>query len=366
MTPRIEATELVADTKESYARRLFSSLREVFSAESAPYRLVFWREDRPSFCLLRVVTNLTRANKSDDRVIARLPNDPLAVRIAIGNFAAGCKMTTVRWELYTNFACEALLESGRFDQRDLIGDADETRVRQLALAGHPMVGDWDFDGIKDLHTCVNCHALVNLTSFIYGSSTRCEKCGHVPSREQGWTIIAKLMKNASSRDLLPIQMAENDTGFPVQQFMDPIANSVMYWLVGACYLPSFLHPESMPGGFDWHDTYIKMFQRSVFRLVTVETIRDEFREYVATLDPDDPEKWALMISWINFVAESFVTPFTKSVDENDGINDARFLDSSRRAVTMMFPEFTNSVILGQARLQKLQKRTQEKEVSGVA
>ena len=111
-----------------HSRQLFSSLRRIFSSKRQLDRAVFWIEERHGQLIVRHVRNLARRKKSEDLVVAQTIPDVDAALVSIGNFASGCYLTQVRWELYADFDLRQSLRMGRFDQRDMLGSIDESKA----------------------------------------------------------------------------------------------------------------------------------------------------------------------------------------------------------------------------------------------
>src|SRR3989344_3953395 len=140
-----QAPQIERGGGDEYARELFRSLRVVFDANRLSQRVIFWVEEKSGFWILRYVPDPKRERKREDWLVSQISPDLTAAKILIGNYAAGCALTAVRWELYGDFELHDRLAFGRFDGRDLLGDASEVTLHRCEANGVTPRGSWDFD-----------------------------------------------------------------------------------------------------------------------------------------------------------------------------------------------------------------------------
>jgi hypothetical protein len=331
LVPRYTALQAV-DRSDEFARELFGAFRDVFRADRLREAAVFWVEQKVGGLIIRHVRDLNRVRKSDDQLVGRTINDLAAVRIMIGNFVAGCKLTTTRWEIYGDFELTQRLEMGRFDIRDLFGDIDAEKVEMLTQQGICPSGDWDFDGIVLMHRCPLCGKLFDKKSVLYVSRKKCESCGQVPTRDDTLRIVKHLMLGfRAKQERLAVHQVGTQEEFHVQYFTDPLPNSVTYWAV-----------ENGPGTAGGEDLFDQQFREwfrqcynhSLFKALTCDALRQHLLENL-TADEDD-DKWAIPISCIRRIGEK--------LGMMGSTLDLTLEELDHKVVTVGLPEFINFLI----------------------
>lgn len=266
--------------KDAYARELFRAFRSTFAVEHLTNRVVFWVEHTAKGqVIMRQVKNLRRVRKGEDIVVGMTDNDISAARILIGNYAAGCKLTTARWELYGDFACSELLARGRFDYNDLAGSIPLEDRKDLIQRGIYPRGDWDFDGILLTHRCPLCGGVFDRTSLLYVSSRPCESCGRIVDIKESYLVITKLLLTHQLRKqkITAHWVKEQNGGVKVSDFVDPLANSIAFWpLDRLAHLTDFKNIFQYFGKH-FFDDFQELYQCSVLRLILCK----EFERYLA-------------------------------------------------------------------------------------
>lgn len=327
------------------ARQLFQSFWELFSAERLRERAIFWVDSQKGQLVLRHVRDIRRQRRIQDHLVTRVPHDQDLVRIAIGNFAEGCNTTPIRWELYSDFELTQQIDYGRFDHRDLLpefADPKELMTRSV----HP-VGDWDFDNILLTHKCVYCRGIFNPESVIYTQRERCSRCDKSPDHLEAKLMIQKMLgKYARRFQVISTHRVNEETNeFPLQGFIDPTANAVLYWWVlnvGA---------RSLASG-DLGDNYKPflelLHQGSLFNAMTVQWLRDRLEEHLYKIDgTNDRYRWSVFLSQ--------VSKWSRVLDGNE-TSDAIF-GTDRTFVEQILPDFINRVILSHVADQQMKSVT---------
>lgn len=270
---------------DEYARRLFGSFREVFCAERLPERAIFWVEEKFGKLVVRHVQDQKkRQRKGDDQLITRTINDLAAARVMIGNFAAGCKLSTVRWELYGDFELSTLPDQGRFDFRDLAGDVDQAHAQGLVAQGIRPIGDWDFDSIILMHQCPLCRGCFDSSAILYTSKIPCETCDKVISLGSSASIIKELIRGYQCRlgRITTDDTVLENGEFPVQHFIDPIPNTVMYWILDHFRAATRETWEQLLG--ENRERLMKdMYSHSLFNLMQAKYMQNVFADYLRRL-----------------------------------------------------------------------------------
>lgn len=330
--------------QDEFARKLFRSFRDVFAAERLPERAVFWLDYKDGHVIVRHVRNLKRHRKSADLMVGKAPNDLDAVRILIGNFAAGCKLTTVKWELYGDFGLSNLLDMGRFDYADLTHSIDAEKASALTAQRIFPAGNWDFDGIMSMHQCLRCKKVFDKHSILYQPNKPCDSCGHIPLWNDAQLVIKDIMLGYLSRleriTTHPADLPEGE--FAIQYFVDPIPNSVMYWLLSIRRGMTQPDPRQIFGTFenaDFQKWLTTMYHRSLFHFMVADTTRRFFTEYMTEAHGKQDK---LLKSWQR-IGESLRTPLNVArVAQPDG-----FLASDLDLALALenFPALINVIIL---------------------
>ncbi len=270
---------------DAYGRELFANYRKVFGADRLRERAVFWMETCGEHAIVRHVRDLKRASKARDAIVGKTLNDRIAARILIGNFVAGCKMTTVRWELYGDFELTALLAKGRFDPRDLLGETTREELAAFALRGVVPIGDWDFDAFIPMHQCPSCRGIASAKFVLYVPRLRCETCGREATWDEQQHVIEKIMVGYRERlRRIATHPAEGRAGeFEIQHFADPIPNSVMCWVLERSSKNLLVAIRELFSE-SWQPTLEQMYRRCFFALLTVGITEKAFWRYLARVD----------------------------------------------------------------------------------
>lgn len=323
------------DDLREYTRELFSCFWEVFSADRQRERAVFWIDDRRGQLVVRHVRNLKRQHILQDHLIARVSQNLDCVRVAIGNFAEGCYMTPIRWELYSDFALSQQIACGRFDHHDLLPEF--TNTEQLLTLPVPPVGDWDFDNISLTHRCSTCRGIYNPNSIIYIPHETCRQCQKTPDSVESHRILRRMLLKYKSRQAKLSVLSSHQSGgeFAVQSFLDPAANSVMYWWVisgGIDITIKYL-------GADFMETLRSLYRDSLFGAMASSHLRQEFLKHLRDIDSHD---WELFLAQISKWGQVF--------DGRSSAGEGReqLPTTSIDFVRQILPGFINQVILGHA------------------
>ncbi len=162
-------TELILDGKRPLARgpesegdNVFHKFRDLYRADWCATRKVYWFDTGSRQTRLRQMLVEGRTRKADDKLIGIYPGEPNVdvLRLAIAAANDGHILTGVRWELCSDFACESIVASGRFDHFDLCPSSDPSELRGIAALGGINVDfsekRWDFDALILAHTCPTC------------------------------------------------------------------------------------------------------------------------------------------------------------------------------------------------------------------
>lgn len=152
--------------------------RSLHSAERSPFRCLFWMEARGETATIHFLTDLCGKRK---KLVGKTVNDRNAAKLLIANWRAGCYLTSIRWELYEDPACENLIDMGRFDQWDLLLGIDKSKLESLVGQGIAPKGDWDFDKLFFSQKCGVCNREVLVNYIVFNiDSVVCAECGNRP------------------------------------------------------------------------------------------------------------------------------------------------------------------------------------------
>jgi hypothetical protein len=305
-------------------------------------------ERRNSSVIVRHVRDLKRTAKAGDTIIGKIVDQPTAVRILIGNFIAGAKMTTVRWELYGNFELTVPVATGRFDPRDLLGEATREELAALAAQGIVPAGDWDFDAFIPLHQCPSCRGVANAKFVLYVSSLPCERCSREATMDESKDVVKKLMVGYQERlrriAILPTEGRTEEFG--IQSFVDPIPNSVMCWLLARS---SDILNAREQFGVEYHYMVQEMYQRSLFTFLTSEKIEESFHRYLVRLERGS---WKILVRVLRRVGEAFRDPYG---DQRTGM-----LKTEIQLGCALVPQLVNHIILHHADVEARRRQRQRK------
>lgn len=346
------------DRLREYCRKLFRAFRQVFSAESVTERLVFWREEKNGRAIVRLAPNMARKSKSDDKLIGITVDDLSAMKILIGNFAAGCKLSTTRWELYADFELTAMLDMGRFDGFDLFEDLDRNKALSLARQGVVPTGDWDFDAIMTIHQCPNCHQIFDRTSVLYRPLRPCETCGKEQDFAQQLVIIRGLLadsESASQRLGQTHSVRGLRDQFPIQCYLNPTANSVSYWAICAMLAMNKSFNEFAGTLGKQYRVFRDLFNYSLFRLMTMNqklNFQEYFRQCIEQTSGNDG---VMFVASLKRVSEALAFPgeFSAKMDS------VWLRDLDVRMVRDFLPDIINGIILNHKTI-KFKERKNEK------
>jgi hypothetical protein len=346
------------DRLREYCQKLFRAFRQVFSAESVTERLVFWKDSKHGKVVVRLVSDLGRKSKADDRIVGMTIDDLSAVKVLIGNFAAGCKLSTVRWEIYADFDLSVLLDMGRFDSLDLFEGLDRDDAQSLARQGIVPTGDWDFDAIIVMHQCPKCRQVFDRTSILYRPFRLCETCGKEQTFAEQRVIVFKLLtdsKTARQRLGQTHSVIDKREQLPIQHYLDPIANSVSYWAICdaiASNKPLGKFMDTLSGQYE---QFRELFNHSLFRLMTVsdsQNLQEYFRQCIKQTSGNDG---IMFVASLKRLSEALAFPdkFSANVDT------AWLRDMDVKMVTVCLPDIINEIILKHKTI-KLKERTKKK------
>ena len=337
--------------REAYAKELFGAFRNAFAAEYLPRWVVFWVEEKRGCVIVRQVKNLARRRKSEDGVVGTTVNDSAAIRILIGNFAASCKLSTVRWELYRDFALTEKVESGRFDYNDLVGEVPREKRKMLLEEGIFPRGDWDFDGLLLTHLCPLCRGVFNRTSILYLSRTPCESCGKEIPQNISRDIICKLINATEVRSRkITEQLSTHNRKFDVQNFLDPVANSVALWPVA--HLEHNLSVENIRSHFSsCFSGFTKLYNQSVFGLISCGYLERTLIQFARRACNGSGD---ITVKTLKRIGERFSPLWAKQVQQNPDLLLTEGLDLEITNKTL--PRLVNELILNYRKLTKPERK----------
>jgi RNase P subunit RPR2 len=296
LEPLVSASPVKRDKEDQlreYCRKLFRAFREVFSAVSVTERYIFWMEQKNGKTIIRLVKNIGRKSKTDDTLVGITLDDISAVKIIIGNFASGCRLSTIRWELYADFDLSVLLDMGRFDSFDLFEGLDREKALFLVRQGVSPSGSWDFDAIIEMHQCPNCRQIFDRTSILYRPLITCESCGKEPSFAQHREIIRHLLRDfgcALEKLGQPHHIRNSDGQFPLQYYLDPVANSVVYWAIVVMLAKNKTLRDFQEILEGQYQLFKDLYSRSLFQLMMVDErmhIQKYFRQCIKQVGEGD-------------------------------------------------------------------------------
>jgi len=332
------------DRLREYCQKLFGAFRQVFSAESVTERLVFWKEPKNGKAIIRLVPDLNRKSKADDKLAGITIDDLSAAKVLIGNFAAGCRLSTVRWELYADFDLTVLLDTGRFDSHDLFEGLDRNKARSLVRQGVVPTGDWDFDAIITIHQCPKCHQIFDRTSVLYRPLRPCETCGKEQTFAEQRIIVLRLLtdsKTARQRLGQTHFVRDQREQLPIQHYLDPIANSVSYWAICSMLAANKPLGEFMATLSGQYEQFRELFNRSLFRLMTVsdtQNFQEYFRQCIEQTSGNDG---IMFVASLKRLSEALAFPDKFSTN----MDSAWLRDLDVRMVRDFLPDIINEIIL---------------------
>lgn len=333
VTTRSSLPEASAFPTDDFTRKLFGCFREVFSADKQPERVIFWVEEQNGKFILRHVRNLNRKRKMEDHLVGMVSSNLDQIKIAIGNYVAGAFTTTVRWEIYSDFALSQLVECGRFDFHDLLPNVDFAQIPKLGT----LRGDWDFDSIFLTHCCEKCKKIFNRESIIYIPHHVCESCGEGQTRDHVQNLIRALMRKAAYRKvhITTFTRQKDAPGFPVQHFLDPLPNSIMYWWLTMQTAGGTADPEEF---FDHIEPEIfrSLYRSSIFFWMTRSFVREAFEKHIEGIDSED---WSLFVGQLSLFGELLTTNDWRRKQE-------LFMGASPRYLQIALPALINRITMG--------------------
>ena len=340
--------------REAYAKELFSSFRNTFASEYLPHRVVFWIEEKNGRAIIRQVKNLRHERKFEDAVVGMTINDLPAIKVLIGNFASGCKLTIARLEIYRDFALSELIEQGRFDYQDLAGDVSLDERKSLIQRGVYPKGDWDFDGILLTHRCPLCGGVFDRTSVLYVSRKPCESCGVETPLGKSRDIIMELISQVRwKRQRITEHWTPSPSGEAgIQHFIDPVANSVAFWPIEQ--LECNLNFQSV---FDWFggcfDNFKSLYDQSLFRLIVRPELEDIFTACVRKATNGHGE---VLVKAIVRVSEQFSPLWLEEQKKNPGNPKIKQMHLDMRVAVETLPILINELILNYRKLNKTERK----------
>ncbi|OHA24298.1 MAG: hypothetical protein A3D50_01400 [Candidatus Taylorbacteria bacterium RIFCSPHIGHO2_02_FULL_44_12] len=347
-----------SDQPRGYCQKLFRAFREVFSVETVTERLVFWKEQKNNKAIIRLVPNLERTSKADDKVVGINIEDISAAKILIGNYAAGCRLSTVRWELYGDFDLTVFLDIGRFDSYDLFEGLDCDKAQLLARQGIVPTGDWDFDAIIVMHKCPTCHQVFDRTSILYRPLIPCQSCGRKQDFAQQRSIVQGLLADfevVSNRFGIIHPVRAHKGQFPLQYYLDPVANSIVYWAICAMFDSNSSLRKFYGILGNQYTSFRGLFDRSLFRLMTMDKklgLQEYFRQCIEQASGNDG---VIFVSSLKRLSEALAFPDQFSVEKN--LWWLRSMDI--RMIRDFLPDLINKIILNHKTI-KLTERTKNK------
>lgn len=323
------------NNRDERAQRLFSQFRRAFDASKAVGRLIFWREVSNGRSVLRCVTKLERKSKQDDQILGIVRGGIPAEPLLVGNLAADRSMTLYRWEIYNDFRLQDLWRMGRFDVPDLLGHLSEVDIGRCRSQNLAPGNDWDFDNLALYHRCLKCGGVFDRQSVIFLHQKKCESCGQSYNLSDVLRVIDRL-RLKEKRPLAIFSVTERPD-FPIQAFLDPVSNSVMYWWIGQ-NRDWFFHNTSKPS-IDQED-YRHMLQSSIFGLTLIEACRPGFERYVKEVFPDPNDDLPILCYQLPRMGR-YLAHYPASAKEDE------FIGTASEIIRAALPSFINAVILHQ-------------------
>lgn len=334
--------------REAYAKELFTAFRSTFAAEHLSHRVVFWVEEKGGQAIVRQVKNLRRERKFEDAVVGITTNDLPAIKVLIGNFSSGCKLTIARWEIYRDFMLSECVAQGRFDYQDLVGDVPLDERKSLIQRGIYPKGDWDFDGILLTHRCPLCRGVFDRMSVLYVSRKKCESCGVETPLKHSHGIIMELISRVQwKRQRIVEHWNASPTGESgIQDFIDPVANSVAFWPIE--HLECNLNFQSV---FDWFngcfDEFKVLYDQSMFRLI----VRPELEKILTTLvGKATGGHGEVLVKSLVRVSEQFSPLWLEKQKKNPGSKELKQMHSDMSMAVKVLPLLINELILNHRKL----------------
>ncbi|MEK7995194.1 MAG: hypothetical protein AAB403_15425 [Planctomycetota bacterium] len=124
----------------------------------------------------------TKHSRNDVMVGTVIGEDIQMAIVLIGNHAARCYMTPIRWVLCEDRLGADPIEMGRFDPWDLLTKVDSHDLERLARKSVvPRIKDWDFDHLWWERKCPRCSAQTTVLGIAFNiDSVVCAQCGARP------------------------------------------------------------------------------------------------------------------------------------------------------------------------------------------
>jgi len=340
--------------KDAYSRELFRAFRQTFVAEHLADRVMFWADlsKTNGRVVVRQVKDLQRVRKGTDTIVGMTDNNLSEIRILIGNYAAGCKLTTLRWELYGDFACTELFAKGRFDYDDLAGSIPLEERKNLIARGIYPRGDWDFDGILLTHRCPLCGGVFDRTSLLYVSSRPCENCGQVVDMKESYSVITKLLLAHQLRKQKITdhwELTQNGV-IKVSGFVDPIANSVAFWpLDRLAHLTDFRNIFQYFGKH-FFDDFQELYRYSLLKLILCKEFEPHF---AACLRRITESRQQIIVNALKRVSERF-SPLWLEECITKGLPATETTDLN--LAVQVLPTLINDLILNHHKLNTIKRK----------
>ncbi|MBT5338754.1 hypothetical protein HN858_01545 [Candidatus Falkowbacteria bacterium] len=285
---RKEPSSLTTLTEEEQPS-IFWKFRQIFEADWCTDRKIYWYDVRFNRTRLWQITQLNRVSKKQDKLLGIFPGEPDVdvLKLAIAGANIERILTGVRWEIYSDFACNQLVTMGRFDVIDLV-PADRSKLEQLFRSNHvgvkSSIKDWDFDGIFRTHICPKCQKAYSQDLLMFIPDwMHCSSCGFSLSKDSG--AFSALLKN------LLVQLARsNEFRFPVEdktnipvaiQLIDVLPTPLIAHIIGELLGGAPLsHSYGMGLGMEPNDL-ITCLEMSLFHKIRIPIIRDGFIDFVS-------------------------------------------------------------------------------------
>lgn len=223
---------------------IFCQFRELFRADRCSLRKIYWHDEIFGRTRLWEVQKINRKSKKEDSLVTIIKGKPdfdiLKLAIAAKNQRRW--LTGVRWEIYSDFACQKLEAIGRFDHLDLL-PSDLTKLKTLIgeIGISFEVMNWDFDCLIATHRCPKCgemygkDVLSYIPEFMY-----CEHCGFnntvktefMPANSD---LIMKLLRMVTFEDLAihtsPANSDKSELNFK-RLYLGLLPTALICWIIG--------------------------------------------------------------------------------------------------------------------------------------
>lgn len=324
------------DERHRETRELFDAFRSVFEAKNLGRRAIFWIEEGRGQFTVRHVNNLTRTQKGEDILVGKTIANIKAAKVLMGNFSAKCGLSTVRWEIFTDFELNAKVEMGRFDHVDLLSDMTMDDAAHLARNGIRPIGLWDFDAILLTHKCQKCGGLFDRTHLMFDPRKPCETCKREPTYDDGLEIMRGILRMHPLVPRVFTHPVPELPTFPVSNFANPAINSFVYWCVSHTQWMTILtQPEDYFKGFGAAPQ--RLFSQSILSLLRVEFLRNCFHEYLQGIG-QNLDNWDIFTGAVKAIGNVLVSPKAPTPE------DMKYLNLGRECVVELLPSMLDKLV----------------------